>query len=173
MSEHEFPEAGRYRKRSVVVDAVRWVWPNWNAICDFAPVPDVVYVPEEEKTKEKPSLRVRTLEGEMVCHYGDWIVRGVAGEFYPVRDDIFQQTYEPASSRTALDDAVDIIADLVARHCERDGILDSMYSATYAEAIEFLANTGRVRITRRDGNSIIAEWVIRGGPYKEGSENDT
>jgi hypothetical protein len=37
-----------------------------------------------------------TLEGEMAFVPGDWIIRGVKGEFYPCRDDIFQATYEPA-----------------------------------------------------------------------------
>lgn len=41
-------------------------------------------------------LRIRTLEGEMIAHDGDWIIRGVKGEFYPCKPDIFEATYEPA-----------------------------------------------------------------------------
>lgn len=37
---------------------------------------------------------IPTLEGEMLAKKGDWIVKGVNGEFYPVKDDIFQKTYE-------------------------------------------------------------------------------
>lgn len=37
---------------------------------------------------------ILTLEGEMTFVPGDWIIRGVEGEFYPCRDDIFRQTYE-------------------------------------------------------------------------------
>lgn len=37
-----------------------------------------------------------TLEGTMTVRQGDYVVRGVAGEFYPVRPDIFEQTYEAA-----------------------------------------------------------------------------
>lgn len=43
-----------------------------------------------------PYLAVRTLEGEMRCGPGDWIIRGVQGEFYPCNPDIFDATYEPA-----------------------------------------------------------------------------
>ena len=38
--------------------------------------------------------RIKTLEGEMYADVGDWIIRGVAGEFYPCKPDIFDATYE-------------------------------------------------------------------------------
>ena len=41
-------------------------------------------------------LTVRTLEGCMVASHGDWIIKGVKGEFYPCKPDIFKATYEPA-----------------------------------------------------------------------------
>jgi len=39
-------------------------------------------------------LSITTLEGVMKANYGDYIIKGVKGEFYPVRKDIFEQTYE-------------------------------------------------------------------------------
>lgn len=42
------------------------------------------------------ALFVTTLEGTMRCDVGDWIIRGIAGELYPCRRDIFAATYEPA-----------------------------------------------------------------------------
>lgn len=41
---------------------------------------------------------IRTLEGDMKAGFGDWIIRGVRGEFYPCKPDIFAQTYEQVSS---------------------------------------------------------------------------
>lgn len=41
-------------------------------------------------------ISIPTLEGVMEAHVGDWIIRGVADEFYPCKDSIFQATYEPA-----------------------------------------------------------------------------
>lgn len=41
-------------------------------------------------------ILIPTLEGDMMALPGDWIIRGVANEFYPCKDDIFQKTYEPA-----------------------------------------------------------------------------
>ena len=40
-------------------------------------------------------LLLRTLEGDMQASVGDWIIRGIAGEFYPCKPDIFEATYEP------------------------------------------------------------------------------
>ena len=43
---------------------------------------------------ENGSFMIRTLEGDMRVDYGDWVIRGVAGEFYPCKPDIFNQTYK-------------------------------------------------------------------------------
>lgn len=40
---------------------------------------------------------IHTLEGIMTVSHGDWIIKGVNGEFYPCKPDIFEKTYEPAS----------------------------------------------------------------------------
>ena len=40
-------------------------------------------------------IAIDTLEGEMHADPGDWIIRGVQGEFYPCKPDIFEATYEP------------------------------------------------------------------------------
>ncbi len=40
-------------------------------------------------------IAIETLEGVMVASPGDWIIKGVQGEFYPCKPDIFEQTYEP------------------------------------------------------------------------------
>jgi len=84
----------KYRRKPEVVEAIQWKWGNWSDICNFVSVPDVLYVPEGEEAKLFPELRIRTLEGEYIVSYGDWIIKGVAGEFYPCRSDIFEATYE-------------------------------------------------------------------------------
>lgn len=40
-------------------------------------------------------ITIKTLEGEMLASPGDWIIKGVNGEFYPCKPDIFEKTYEP------------------------------------------------------------------------------
>lgn len=46
--------------------------------------------------RDGESLWIGTLEGNMVCSPGDWIIRGIKGELYPCKPDIFAATYEPA-----------------------------------------------------------------------------
>lgn len=41
---------------------------------------------------------IKTLEGEMRADYGDWIIQGVKGELYPIKNDIFLETYEPVDA---------------------------------------------------------------------------
>lgn len=42
------------------------------------------------------SIQIKTLEGNMRVSDGDWIIKGVHGEYYPCKNDIFEKTYEPA-----------------------------------------------------------------------------
>lgn len=50
---------------------------------------------DEYEVAEDQGYDIRTLEGVMHASPGDWIIRGVAGEFYPCKPDIFAATYEP------------------------------------------------------------------------------
>jgi hypothetical protein len=93
----------RYRKKPVVIEAVRfdhymlglpasdvagpgaiWSWiTNSGGVCVLAQTDGPAY------------LIIHTLEGPMKADIGDWIIKGVAGEFYPCKPDIFAATYEP------------------------------------------------------------------------------
>jgi hypothetical protein len=87
----------KYRKKPVVIEAIRWTGTNWDEVCEFLNVPqngrgDV------ETLKHDPSrmpVIIHTLEGDMRAELGDYIIKGVKGEFYPCKPDIFEQTYEP------------------------------------------------------------------------------
>jgi hypothetical protein len=80
----------RYRKKPVVIDAVQWNGVNNQEIEDFAKT--AIEVHGEEK------LKIETLEGVMTAIPGDWIIKGVKGEFYPCKPDIFEATYELVES---------------------------------------------------------------------------
>src|SRR5690554_627503 len=96
----------QYRKRPVVIEAMRLEWTTWQEMCEFVGVgpapeqPHGCWIDENGKPIPTASAELRmglvipTLEGEMVAIEGDWIIRGVAGEFYPCKNDIFEQTYE-------------------------------------------------------------------------------
>ena len=74
----------KYRKKPVVIEAIQWTGTNIVEIFDF--VGDACYFTE--------GLFIRTLEGDMFAHVGDYIIKGVQGEFYPCKPDIFEETYE-------------------------------------------------------------------------------
>lgn len=93
---------GRFRKKPVVIEAVLWTGkeedlPEIFALIDFEALPDdgmhvnkgIGYVPP------LGTLDIPTLEGTMTAQPGDWIIKGVKGEVYPCKPDIFEATYEP------------------------------------------------------------------------------
>ncbi len=85
-----------FRKKPVVVEAVKWDGdaliadtPEWfvSALERGAHVGGFV-------VNTRGELMIFTLEGNMIASGGDWIIKGVAGEFYPCKPDIFAATYE-------------------------------------------------------------------------------
>ncbi len=79
----------KYRKKPVEVEAVQWIGDNYYEIERFVGG-DVSYkYPAEEK-----NLTIATLEGNITASNGDFIIKGVKGEFYPCKPDIFYETYE-------------------------------------------------------------------------------
>lgn len=78
----------KYRKLPVVIDAIQWTGENVKEIGDF--------VKREERVFRPEGLFILTLEGEHFAKINDYIIKGVNGEFYPCKPDIFLKTYEPA-----------------------------------------------------------------------------
>ena len=85
--------AMNYRKKPVVIQAVQWTGAN---VDDVAALAGDAWPGEVAPNPPADSLVIATLEGEMRCEVGDWLIRGVKGEFYPCKPDIFEATYEPA-----------------------------------------------------------------------------
>ncbi len=86
----------KFRKKPVVVEARQYTGCNDMEIDDWS-IGKVIESPVLEPTEENPSgdyLQIKTLEGTMTAIVGDWIIKGVAEEFYPCKCDIFEQTYE-------------------------------------------------------------------------------
>lgn len=87
---------GKYRKKPVVIEAVQWTGENYTEICQFTGMTlgrtRVTYSPYGISDQ----LIIPTLEGEHRASIGDFIIKGVKGEFYPCKPDIFEATYESA-----------------------------------------------------------------------------
>ncbi len=80
----------RYFKKPIPITAIQWTGDNNAELLEFT----------NGKCQFRvgcPSIKIPTLEGDMGANVGDYIVRGVEGEFYPCRQDIFEKTYEKIS----------------------------------------------------------------------------
>jgi len=79
----------KFRKKPVVIEAIRWVagvnGPSTEEIGRWC---GGVY------NVNRDVMIIPTLEGDHAATRGDWIIRGVKGEFYPCKPDIFEATYE-------------------------------------------------------------------------------
>lgn len=81
----------KYRKKPVVIEAVQWQGDNRQEVLDFDKGIEWVAGPGDFHTGD---IYVPTLEGRMHASVGDYIIRGVAGEVYPCKADIFAATYD-------------------------------------------------------------------------------
>ena len=82
----------KYRKKPVVIEAMEWTGHNLGAIMAFCNG-DATY---EQMSSGNAAVVIKTLEGQHVASVGDWIIKGVKGEFYPCKPEIFAMTYEAA-----------------------------------------------------------------------------
>lgn len=89
-----------WRKKPVVIEAVRWK-EDWKDHLSLE-LPNVPIWAKEAyqngwfrpNIKQNGRWQIKTLEGNMQLHPGDWLIRGVQGELYPCKHDIFVKTYE-------------------------------------------------------------------------------
>lgn len=84
----------QYKKKPVVISAVKWTGDNATEIAEFCG--DKARIEFHHAFLYPPDLYIETLEGKMYANIDDYIIRGVKGEFYPCKPDIFEQTYEEA-----------------------------------------------------------------------------
>ncbi len=81
----------RFRKKPVIIEAMQFNGANAQDIFNWG---------QGEITVQHRwlGIAIETLEGSMVAVSGDWIIKGVKGEFYPCKPDIFEATYEPVGA---------------------------------------------------------------------------
>ena len=82
----------QYRKKPVVITAVQY---DGNFRClDIFSIVEVGNIRLGKEEDGSPYLLIPTLEGDMKCSKGDYVIRGIRGEYYPCKPDIFEATYE-------------------------------------------------------------------------------
>lgn len=90
-----------YRKKPVVIEAERLTVENFGAVGAWAGVKTCWGL-----DAPKPALHIETLEGTMKAFLGDYVIRGVQGEFYPCKAEIFEATYEPVAATVSDEDVI-------------------------------------------------------------------
>ena len=75
----------KYQKKPVKIEAIQLTKDTEEAVFNFCEGTAFLF---------RDGLIIPTLEGNMTAHYGDYIIKGIKGELYPCKPDIFEQTYE-------------------------------------------------------------------------------
>jgi hypothetical protein len=84
----------RYVKKPIIIEAVQWTGDNRREIFDFC---TLSYFNTDFETGVL-KLNIQTLEGNMEASVGDYIIKGIQGEFYPCKPDIFLLTYDEVTN---------------------------------------------------------------------------
>ena len=84
----------KYRKKPVVIEAMRYTITDRAAVIAWCGAQSEA-INDDGAPYQLKNIRITTLEGVMMAEPGDWIIKGVEGEFYPCKPNIFEKTYEP------------------------------------------------------------------------------
>lgn len=82
----------KYRKKPVVIEAIKWNGKNADEVFSFMGRKMTSF--DDDMLSDWSQIIIYTLEGDMIASVGDYIIKGVDGEFYPCKPDIFEKTYE-------------------------------------------------------------------------------
>lgn len=83
----------KYVKKPVVVEAVKWTGLNEKEIMEFC-LGKAFFGQVSDAQQTEIRMSIETLEGVMTAKIGDFIIKGIKGEFYPCKPDIFEQSYD-------------------------------------------------------------------------------
>jgi len=85
----------KYRKLPVVIEAMQFTNENKDRVFNWVRSFGRTRWGESSfDDNGKPIMIIHTLEGDMIVKLGDWVIKGIKGEFYPCKNDIFLATYE-------------------------------------------------------------------------------
>jgi hypothetical protein len=87
---------GKYRKLPVVIEAHQMPLPDQEPTAEMV---DFLHAMSRDWEGDSEGITISTPEGEMLARPGDWIIRGVNGEYYPCKPDVFAKTYEAVAAQ--------------------------------------------------------------------------
>jgi hypothetical protein len=82
----------KYRKKPIVIEAIQWTGNNYDDLINFGSEREII-------DNGNKTLTITTLEGNHIASNGDYIIRGIKGEVYPCKPDIFKATYEEEKNK--------------------------------------------------------------------------
>jgi hypothetical protein len=97
----------KFRKKPIVIEAVKWTGKNFDEVMNFRNEflgNKVNYENTEEWCLKTGKMPIPTLEGMLTAGDGDYIIKGIKGEFYPCKADIFEKTYTLVDEETVITD---------------------------------------------------------------------
>lgn len=153
----------KFRKKPVTVEAIQWDGNNTEEIGEFM---DGIHWAMSGGNPVIP-----TLEGDMVVSLNDWIIKGVKGEFYPCKPDIFETTYEPEDARQTFPGHADNITKItkIINERLRPDNLDVRVAAgtanTYNIQVSSRATGPRWSFWLRARNGVISDSDGDGGSW--------
>lgn len=140
----------KYKKKPVVIEAIQWTGENHRDIDDFCGDAILNLVNPDD-----PKLVVRTLEGDMTASVGDYIIKGVKGEFYPCKPDVFAETYEPVGVPLKEEKQIPPLREYIKDRYRDDKIfynslhkMITMYEAKHLSSLDYSDN-GLLDLYRR------------------------
>lgn len=83
-----------FRKKPVVIEAVQWTGDNFHEVGTWCPEAfgPISRMNASDELGSCNRVKIHTLEGDMFADPGDWLIKGIKGEFYPCKPDIFDAT---------------------------------------------------------------------------------
>ena len=85
----------KYMKKPLIIEAVQFTDDSPEVIMEINEFMDLEELRVNYNIPDKPAIIIPTLEGNMRAEIGDYIIKGINGEFYPCKPDIFVKTYIP------------------------------------------------------------------------------
>ena len=153
----------KFRKKPVTIEAIQWTGDNTSEIGEF--LAGVHWATSGDNPV------IPTLEGDMVVSLNDWIIKGVKGEFYPCKPDIFEATYEAADKPDGISsqhtDDIDKIVQLINERIRPDSINVEVANCppTYNIEITNKATGPRWSFWLRMDNGQIRDFDGEGGSW--------
>lgn len=145
----------KYRKKPVVIEAIQWNGINLTEIKEFVGNDlDCIILDDAWKVGHgipHVIMHIHTLEGDMKASRNDYIIKGVNGEFYPCKPDIFEKTYEISSDTVNYSNIYEKAINTYGENAQSDMVIEEM-----SELIKEICKKKR----GKDNHDAIVEEIV-------------